>query len=186
MTVITMSRNELARLRVLIDVADGRLSVEDATGLIGVGRRQIYRLLQAFHADGPDGLISRKRGGPSNGHAQDCRNADPAGHQHDACRRRIEREMVSRLAGTDESARLDGIDQGGATAARGELAQDPDQIAMLLARIVAERILAHQARCNLDVYMRTRTEPRQRFACGIDEFEARDVIGYRISKSRSL
>ena len=66
MTVITMSRNELTRLRVLIDVADGRLSVADATGLIGLGRRQIYRLLQAFHADGPDGLISRKRGGPSN------------------------------------------------------------------------------------------------------------------------
>ena len=66
MTVITMSCNELTRLRVLIDVADGRLSVEGATGLIGVGRRQIYRLLQAFHADGPDGLISRKRGGPSN------------------------------------------------------------------------------------------------------------------------
>jgi transposase len=66
MTVITMSRNELTRLRVLIDVADGRLSVADATGLIGVGRRQIYRLLQTFRADGPDGLISRRRGGPSN------------------------------------------------------------------------------------------------------------------------
>src|SRR5580700_532442 len=65
MTVITMSRNELTRLRVLIDVADGRLSVADATGLIGVGRRQIYRLLQAFRAEGADGLISRKRGGPS-------------------------------------------------------------------------------------------------------------------------
>jgi hypothetical protein len=36
MTVITMSRNELTRLRVLIDVADGRLSVADAAGLIGV------------------------------------------------------------------------------------------------------------------------------------------------------
>src|SRR6267154_746716 len=72
MTVITMSCNELTRLRVLIDVADGRLSVEDATGLIGVGRRQIYRLLQAFHADGPDGLISRKRGGPSNRALRDC------------------------------------------------------------------------------------------------------------------
>src|SRR5271165_124245 len=66
MTVITMSRNELTRLRVLIDVADGRLSVADATGLIGVGRRQIYRLLQAFRADGPDGVISRKRGRPGN------------------------------------------------------------------------------------------------------------------------
>ena len=66
MTVITMSRTELTRLRVLIDIADGRLSVADATGLIGVGRRQIYRLLDAFRAGGADGLISRKRGRPSN------------------------------------------------------------------------------------------------------------------------
>src|SRR5438270_10571928 len=66
MTLITMSRNELTRLRVLIDVADGRLSVADATGLIGVGRRQVYRLLDAFRAGGPDGLISRKRGRSSN------------------------------------------------------------------------------------------------------------------------
>jgi hypothetical protein len=54
MTVITMSRNELTRLRVLIDVADGRLSVADATGLIGVGRRQTYRLLEEFLAQWPD------------------------------------------------------------------------------------------------------------------------------------
>ena len=31
MTVITVSRKELTRLRVLIDIGDGRLSVEDAT-----------------------------------------------------------------------------------------------------------------------------------------------------------
>src|SRR6201981_2276108 len=66
MTVITMSRKELTRLRVLIDVADGRLSVADATGLIGVSRRQIYRLLDTFRARGADGLISRKRGRASN------------------------------------------------------------------------------------------------------------------------
>jgi len=35
-------------------------------GLIGVGRRQIYRLREAFRAHGADGLISRKRGNPSN------------------------------------------------------------------------------------------------------------------------
>jgi hypothetical protein len=66
MTVITMSRSELTRLRVLIDVADERLSVADATGLIGVGRRQIYRLMTSLRAHGADGLISRKRGKPSN------------------------------------------------------------------------------------------------------------------------
>jgi Winged helix-turn helix len=66
MTVITMNREELTRLQVLIDIADGRLSVADATGLLRVGRRQVYRLLGAFRASGPDGLISRKRGRPSN------------------------------------------------------------------------------------------------------------------------
>jgi len=40
MTVITMSHDELMRLRALIDVADRRLSVAEATGLLGVGRRQ--------------------------------------------------------------------------------------------------------------------------------------------------
>jgi transposase len=45
MTVITMSRTELTRLRLVIDIADGRLSVADAAALIGVGGRQIYRLL---------------------------------------------------------------------------------------------------------------------------------------------
>ena len=40
-SVITMSHEELTRLRVLIDIADGRLSVADATGLIGVGPDRI-------------------------------------------------------------------------------------------------------------------------------------------------
>jgi hypothetical protein len=61
MTVITMSRNELTRLRMLIDVADGRLSVAHAKGLIGVGSRQIYRLLDAFRARGPDGDLPEAR-----------------------------------------------------------------------------------------------------------------------------
>jgi hypothetical protein len=33
---------------------------------MGLGRRQIYRLLRVFSADGPAGLASRKRGRPSN------------------------------------------------------------------------------------------------------------------------
>jgi hypothetical protein len=43
MTLITMSRNELTRVRVLIDIADGRLPVANAAGLLGVGRREVYR-----------------------------------------------------------------------------------------------------------------------------------------------
>jgi hypothetical protein len=57
MTVITMSRTELSRLRVMIDLADGRTRVEDAAALMGLQRRQIYRLLDAFRAHGPDALI---------------------------------------------------------------------------------------------------------------------------------
>jgi hypothetical protein len=65
MTVITMSRKEQMRLRVLIDIGDGRLSVADATGLLGVGRRQVYRLLDAFRACGPDGLGPNPHSAPA-------------------------------------------------------------------------------------------------------------------------
>ena len=50
MKVITMSRTELSRLRVMIDLADGRTRVEDAAALMGLQRRQVYRLLDAFPA----------------------------------------------------------------------------------------------------------------------------------------
>jgi hypothetical protein len=66
MTVITMSRTELSRLHVLIDLADGRTRVDDAAALMGLQRRQVYRLLDAFRAHGPDALISKRRGKPSN------------------------------------------------------------------------------------------------------------------------
>lgn len=66
MTVIVMSRKELSRLQVLIDVADRRLAVDDAAALMGVTRRQTYRLLDVFRRDGADGLVSKRRGRPSN------------------------------------------------------------------------------------------------------------------------
>ena len=64
--VIEMSDQELTRLRVMIDLADDRLTVDAAATLMGLGRRQIYRLRRIFSADGPAGLASRKRGRPSN------------------------------------------------------------------------------------------------------------------------
>src|SRR5580700_10932180 len=66
MTVMQMSERELTRLRVLIDLSDRRLTVEAAGGLMGVGRRQVYRLRHAFAADGTVALVSRKRGRPRN------------------------------------------------------------------------------------------------------------------------
>src|SRR3954470_20229885 len=64
--VIQMSDRELTRLRVMIDLADGRLTVDAAATLTRLGRRQIYRLRHALAVDGPAGLASRKRGRPSN------------------------------------------------------------------------------------------------------------------------
>lgn len=66
MTVISMSTQEFTRLQVLLDVQTGRLRIEDAAQLIGLGRRQVFRLLKGIRKDGPAGLISKRRGRPSN------------------------------------------------------------------------------------------------------------------------
>jgi hypothetical protein len=66
MTVIRVSQQELNRLKVMVDLADGRVSVDAAAALMGLGRRQAFRLRRAFAACGPSGLISKKRGHPSN------------------------------------------------------------------------------------------------------------------------
>lgn len=64
--VIGMSHGELSRYDTLLRVERGELRVEDASALLGLCRRQIFRLLSRLHATGPEGLISCKRGRPSN------------------------------------------------------------------------------------------------------------------------
>jgi len=66
MTVIRVSRQELERLKVLVKLGDGRLDIDAAATLLGVGRRQLFRLRNAFQSQGAKGLVSRKRGRPSN------------------------------------------------------------------------------------------------------------------------
>src|SRR5882672_4351773 len=66
MAMIQMSDRDLGRLRTLIDLVDGRLTVDAAGDLMGLGRRQVFRLRRAFEADGPSALASRKRGHLSN------------------------------------------------------------------------------------------------------------------------
>jgi len=66
MTVVSMSNQEFSRLQVLLDVQSGRLRIEDAAQLIGLKRRQVFRLLKGIREDGPAGLISKHRGRPSN------------------------------------------------------------------------------------------------------------------------
>ena len=58
MTVVSMNTREFSRLQVLLDV--------QAAQLIGLGRRQVFKLLEGLRAFGPSGLISKRRGRPSN------------------------------------------------------------------------------------------------------------------------
>ena len=61
-----MSDGELTRLEVLRDLDEGRLTTEAARQLLALSRRQLFRMLQAYQANGVVGLISRKLGQPSN------------------------------------------------------------------------------------------------------------------------
>jgi hypothetical protein len=66
MTVLAMSHSELSRYDTLRRFERGELRIEDAAMLLGVGRRQVYRLLDRLRKNGPEGLVSCKRGRPSN------------------------------------------------------------------------------------------------------------------------
>ena len=59
---LVMSERELNRIEVLSEVETGRLRAEDAAGLLGLTRRQVFRLLARFRTDGPAGLAHRARG----------------------------------------------------------------------------------------------------------------------------
>jgi hypothetical protein len=61
-----MSDGELARLEVLRDLDRRRLTVMAAAQLLGLERRQVFRLLRTYRAEGVAGLISKRRGHPSN------------------------------------------------------------------------------------------------------------------------
>ena len=66
MAVWEMSETELSRLDVIRDVDRGRMTVAAAAGLLALERRQVFRLLKAFRLEGAPGLISKRRGRPSN------------------------------------------------------------------------------------------------------------------------
>jgi winged helix-turn helix protein len=65
-TVRLMSDGELARLEVLRDLDQKRLTTDVAAQLLGLERRQVFRLLKAYRIEGPTGLISKRRDRPSN------------------------------------------------------------------------------------------------------------------------
>jgi len=53
-------------MSVLQDLAAGRIKVTEAATLMSLGRRQVFRLTKAYGKHGPQALMSRRRGRPSN------------------------------------------------------------------------------------------------------------------------
>jgi transposase len=63
---LTMSAKELNRLEILSRVVDRRLTQAKAAEQLGLGVRQVERLCRKLRLDGRQGLVSKKRGRPSN------------------------------------------------------------------------------------------------------------------------
>ena len=60
--LLNMSGKELSRLEVMQRVAEKRLRQREAAELLGVGVRQVKRLLVAYRRSGAKGLVSKRRG----------------------------------------------------------------------------------------------------------------------------
>ena len=63
---IAMSSKELARKTEVERVIDQRITQREAASKLGVSERQIRRILRRYRQEGDGGLVSRKRGKPSN------------------------------------------------------------------------------------------------------------------------
>ncbi len=63
---ITMSRKETVRLERIISIEAGRISHSEASKLLGLSRRQVIRIRKCYRLQGALGLISKRRGNPSN------------------------------------------------------------------------------------------------------------------------
>src|SRR4051794_23243772 len=64
--LITLSTKEIDRLEVVKRVLEHRLTRVKAAALMGRSERQVRRMSAAYEADGAAGLVSRRRGRPSN------------------------------------------------------------------------------------------------------------------------
>jgi transposase len=66
METITMSSKEISRLEVMHKLQEKRLSQKEASTMLGVGVRQIKRLLTSYRRAGAKGLVSKHRGRKGN------------------------------------------------------------------------------------------------------------------------
>ena len=64
--LLTMSKKELTRLEVIRRLEEKRMRQREAAEILGVSSRHIRRLLRSYRLHKEKGLISRRRGKPSN------------------------------------------------------------------------------------------------------------------------
>ena len=64
--ILAMSTKERGRLRLVQAIREGRLTQQQAAREMGLSVRQVKRLCRAFRRRGAAGLVSRRRGRPSN------------------------------------------------------------------------------------------------------------------------
>lgn len=64
--LLTMSTKEITKLEAMQRIKDKRLTQKEAANLLGLSVRQVKRLYRAYKAKGAKGLVSKRRGKPSN------------------------------------------------------------------------------------------------------------------------
>ncbi|UWQ86052.1 ISNCY family transposase [Leisingera caerulea] len=63
---VTMSERELNRVEVLAQIDDGRLTVANGANMLGLTRRQVFRLLKRYRSEGAAAIRHKARGKPPN------------------------------------------------------------------------------------------------------------------------
>ena len=63
---VMTSERELNRVEVLAQVDDGRLTVDNASHMLALTRRQVFRLLKRYRQDGASAIRHKARGKPPN------------------------------------------------------------------------------------------------------------------------
>jgi len=64
--VITMTQEELKRLHIIKKILDRSIRQKEAGGILGLGKRQVIRIVKRVRQEGGKGIIHRSRGNPSN------------------------------------------------------------------------------------------------------------------------
>jgi transposase len=69
--LLTMSKKELTRLEIMQRIEERGMKQKEAAAALKVTERHVRRLLQAYRRTGAGGLVSRRRGKPSNNQLKD-------------------------------------------------------------------------------------------------------------------